>query len=123
MAKKASALTVDGLREIGGILTGEAVPRGVTWKITNDDGTETEHTFIVGVVKLGVAATERIWRGQGDKSSWALAIHEAIRLGEDFTERISYEDACNLDNGLLAALSEATRSVNPEPKESPEGKD
>lgn len=116
-------INLSQLKEIGGVLTGEAVPREVVWKRTDEDGNEVENTFTVGVVKLGIAATERIWAQSESKSRWATLIHETIRLGNGFKDRISYEDACNLEPSLFNALSEASNVVNPAPKEGDEGKE
>ena len=101
------------LKKIGGVLTGKAVARTITWAIEDDDGKEQEYTFIVGIVKLGVAATERIYGASEDKSRWALMIHESVRLGKGFEERIPYEDACNLAPSLFAALAQEAAKVNP----------
>lgn len=111
------------LKQIGGVLTGQAVERPVKWTTTDDEGKKVEHEFLVGVVKLGIAATERIWGQAESNSRWATMIHETIRLGEGFKDRIGYDDACNLDPSLFAALSEAANSVNPKPKEGDEGKE
>lgn len=116
-------INLSQLKEIGGVLTGEAVAREVLWKRTDEDGNEVENTFTVGVVKLGIAATERIWAQSESKSRWATLIHETIRLGNGFKDRISYEDACNLEPSLFNALSEASNVVNPKPKEGDEGKE
>jgi len=123
MSKK---MSIAGLKKIGGVLTGQAIERNIKWTNVDDDGKKTEHEFTVGVVKLGLAATERIWapvqNGDEERSSWAMLICETIRLGDKFDERISYEDACNLNPSLFSALSEAANSVNPRP-EGDEGKD
>lgn len=118
-----TTMSLSDIRSIGGILTGQAVEREVTWTQVNDDGTTEEHKFKVGVVKLGVAASERVWAVKDEESRWATTIHEAIRLGEDFKERIPYEDACNLDQGLFAALTAAANAVNPKPKEKAKSKE
>lgn len=115
--------TVSELKKVGGILTGEVIERPVEWATLDKDGKEVTHKFIVGIVKLGIAATERIYASNKEQSRWAMMVHEAIRLGADFKQRISYEDACNLDQGLFAALSEAAASINPKAEDPDEGKD
>lgn len=110
------------LKKIGGVLTGKPVARTITWATEDDEGKAKEHTFTVGIVKLGVAATERIYGAGEDKSRWALMIHESVRLGKGFEERIPYENACNLVPSLFAVLAQEAAKVNPR-QEIDEGND
>jgi len=118
---EAKAFTLNDLKNAGGILTGKVVERPVEWKAYDENGKEVTHRFAVGIVKLSVAATERVYTSGEGTSRWAMMVHEAIRLGPKFDQRISYEDACNLDPSLFTALSEAAASVNPK-AEDDEGK-
>lgn len=120
------ALDLVKLNQIGGLITGKATPRLVKWTTTDDAGNEVTYEFTVGVVKLGLAATERLWAAPEGESRWARMINETIRLGEDFKQRISYEDACRLEPSLFNALSTESSKVNPRPEtveEGDEGKD
>lgn len=122
-AKKATPVTTEAgqaldlvkLNQIGGLVTGKATPRPVKWTTTDDDGNEVTHEFMVGVVKMGLAANERLWGMPEGESRMAMIIHEAIRLGEDFKQRITYEDACRLNIGLFNALFAESTKLNPKP--------
>lgn len=117
------ALDLVKLSKIGGLITGKATPRPVSWVTTNENGEEVTYEFIVGVVKLGLAATERIWAAPSSDSRWAMLIHETIRLGDDFKQRIPYEDACRLEPSLFHALSAESSKVNPKPEPSDAGEE
>lgn len=115
------ALDLVKLNQIGGLVTGKATPRPVKWTTVDDDGNEVTYEFTVGVVKMGLAANERLWGMPEGESRMAMIIHEAIRLGEDFKQRITYEDACRLNLGLFNALFAESTKLNPKPTEVAEG--
>lgn len=115
------ALDLVKLNQIGGLVTGKATPRPVKWTTVDDEGNEVTHEFMVGVVKMGLAANERLWGLPEGESRMAMIIHEAIRLGEDFKQRITYEDACRLNLSLFNALFTESEKLNPKPVEAKGG--
>lgn len=102
------------LRERGGIVPSAPVKTEVSW--THDlEGQEVTDTFTVYVVKHSFGAVERIFALNSkhpERSHTAAFIAESIRLGEDGSERLSYEDAFQLETGLARAFMDAINAVN-----------
>jgi hypothetical protein len=103
------------LRERGGIVPSAPVKHEVTWTRLAEDGTEDSVTFTVHVRKHSFGMIERLFANDGkhpDRSRAATFISESILLGDDGSERISYEDAFQLDAGLARVLVDAINTVN-----------
>lgn len=99
------------LREKGGFVASAPIPREVEWKHRDEAGEEVTDKFTVHVVKQSFGDIERLYVGSDDRSKAATFIAQCIRLG-DGTERLSYEDAYQLDPGLAAVLVQAANEVN-----------
>jgi len=108
------------LREKGGIVPSVPVKHEVTWTHAAEDGSELADTFTVFIRRLSCGVIDRIRAAartavkDGDTalSERALIISEAVLLGEDGSERLSYEDADALEPSLAEALTAAVNAVN-----------
>ena len=103
------------LRERGGIVPSAPVRTEVSWTHPGDDGQDVTDTFTVYVVKHSFGTVERLVlaeRHDADASNRALLISQSIRLGEDGSESLSYEDAFQLEPRLARALLDAIYAVN-----------
>lgn len=101
------------LKSKGGFVAGAPVAKEVTWKRKGDAGEDVEDTFTVHIIKQSFGTIEAIWSGKDDKSSKAADyIAQSVRLGDDGKERMSYQDAYQLDPGLAAVLIAAVNEVN-----------
>lgn len=114
------------LREKGGFVSVRPVKKSVVWKHADDlSGEEHTDSFDVHVVKLSFGMVERIQMGvratdeNDQRSANAQLISEATRWGEDGKERMSYQEAYQLQPKLARALVIAIAEVNalPKPKE------
>lgn len=106
------------LRERGGFVASAPVPKEVEWKHTDETGEQVTDKFTVYVVKQSFGDVERLYVGGGDRSKAASFIEQCIRLG-DGTERMSYDEAYQLDPGLAAVLVQAANEVNRTSKAAP----
>jgi len=103
------------LRERGGIVPSAPVKHDVSWTHLDGDGEEVTDTFTVYVVKHSFGTIERLLSVDGkdpERSRSAAFISESVMLGEDGSERLTYEDAYQLDAGLAKVLMEAISAVN-----------
>lgn len=104
------------LREKGGFVPLAPVQREVTWQ--PDDGGDPV-TFTVLVRKLSGADRELLRdKFTNGRSAAATVVSEAVMLGEEGKERLTYEQASQLELNLLGVLVEAFESVNPFAKKS-----
>jgi hypothetical protein len=105
------------LQNMGGFVPQAPEVREISWTRQGPDGEPVTDTFTVRVKKLSAGIIERMWADAGkqpNRSYTATLISEAILLGDEGTERISYESAFNLDPGLAEVLLEdAVHAVNP----------
>lgn len=101
------------LRENGGIVPATPVKREITWVHSGDDGEVTD-VFTVLVRKASFGTIERLLGAStsDDRSMAAAYISESILLGEDGGERLSYEDAYQLEPSLARLFMEAINAVN-----------
>lgn len=101
------------LKAKGGIVTAVPVPKEVTW-IHRDEttGESIEDVFTVHILKQSFGSIERLFLGAADRSRSAAFIAACVLFGEGGKERISYEDAFQLDPSLAAALVVAANEVN-----------
>ena len=103
------------LREKGGIVPQTPVKHEVSWTHTAEDGSEVTDTFTVHVRKHSFGTIERMFAADPkdpERSRAAAFISESIMLGDDGSERITYEDAFQLDAGLAKVLMDAISTVN-----------
>ena len=103
------------LRERGAFVA-PPVPTEVTWK-HRDESTGEVHTdtFTVHVRRMSVGAIDRIRAAAANSSerSWmALTISEGVLFGEGGAEKMSYDEAYQLNFGLGRALLRAFNDVN-----------
>lgn len=133
-------IDLEQLAAIGGVISAAPIPEEITWKRVSDDGDHLEDVFTIHVRKLAYIDQERIFKMAGiyeslepaegesnadfqarfkelqKKSANAALICVAVRLGDDATEELSYENACRLHPSLAAALLNAIYKVNPSPR-------
>lgn len=95
------------LKAKGGFVPSELVAKDVTWKRGDE-----ELAFTIYVKRQSFGAMEKLFSGDSDQSKSAKFISECIFLGENGKERISYEDAYQLDPGLAAVFAQAVNEVN-----------
>ena len=108
------------LREKGGFVPSVPEKREVSWTHIAEDGTEVTDTFTVFIRKVSCGVIDRIQAaaraavtgGGPGISQRALVISEAVLLGEDGTERLSYAEAEALDPSLAEVLTGAINAVN-----------
>lgn len=97
------------LKAAGGIVTGELVSRSITWA---------DMTFTILVKRLSYGEVERsVYDPADTRSRNAAMLSESVRLGDDGSEALSYEDAYRLDPSLALAMLTVVRDVN-DPKKS-----
>ena len=109
------------LREKGGFVPSVPEKREVSWTHAADDGTEVTDTFTVFIRRMSCGVIDRInariraeMAKGGDPvlAHRALVISEAVLLGEDGTERLTYAEADNLEPALSEVLTGAINAVN-----------
>lgn len=105
-------LDVAALQENGGIVSNVPVKKVITWKRVNDDGDEVESKFVVHVVRQSFGFVERLFTTADDKSRSATFISEAIRLGKNGKQRLSYDQAYQLHPTLAQELVRVINEVN-----------
>jgi hypothetical protein len=114
------------LRDNGGIVPQTPVTREVSWTHPGPDGQDVTDTFTVRVKKLSAGAIERLYAESGKRtrtSYSATMIAETIVLGEEGDERLTYEQAFDLDPTLAEVLlRDAVHHVNPVRRRSDEAK-
>ena len=97
------------LREAGGLVPSSLTKRDVQWERADGE----KFDFSVHVRRLSFGDIERIIdEEQKGRSRVANLIASAIRLGENGEERLSYDDAFQLDPGLAKAFATAVSEVN-----------
>jgi hypothetical protein len=103
------------LRAKGAFVKAPPVPTEVTW-VHNDEetGEEMTDTFTVFVRRMSVGWLDRVLSPGPDqhRSRTATLISEGVMFGEGGKERMTYEEAYQLNFGLATALLEAFQRVN-----------
>lgn len=103
------------LRDRGGFVPAAPVAREVTWTHADENGQRVTDTFTVHIVRHSAGAIERL-RDQhaADPSRlWGcLLVSESLRLGDDASERLTYEEACALDPDLARVFADTITAVN-----------
>lgn len=101
------------LKAKGGLIPSALVPKEVTWKhVAADTGKEEEDTFTIYVRKHSFGTVERLFSGQDERNRSARYISESIMLGENGRDRLSFDDAFQLDTGLALIFIKAINDVN-----------
>lgn len=96
------------LRAAGGFVSPAPVKRTVTW---TPDGRDPV-TFDVWIKRRSFGAIERLFADDDDRSKSAAYIAESIALGEHGKDKLTYEDAYQLEPSLARVLIEALNEVN-----------
>lgn len=108
--------TLHDIQKLGGFVAEKPVRKDIHFEI---DGQQFDAT--IHVRQLGIGGYESIFKDDADKQSQsARAISEAISLGQDGKERLSFDDAFRLKQNLGAAMLEAFHEVNAPKKASPD---
>jgi hypothetical protein len=101
------------LQKIGGFVPSEPVKVKVDWNPPEGEPV----SFDVHVRKLSAGALERLWVDtRTDQSSSATMISTAVLLGDKADQRLTYDQAFQLEPSLATALLEAVDQVNPRKK-------
>lgn len=92
------------------------VKRPIEWKRQGENGELITDNFDVFIVSdISFAASDRIYLGDNTDSSRQIrSIVERIRLGEEGTERLTIEQASNLEQNLGWALFSAILAFDKE---------
>lgn len=108
-------MKLDQLKSRGAFITGQPVRKTITWVHADpENGEEMTDTFDVFVRRLSFGDVERIYLAgtEGEQRSRSAALISArLLLGDNADERITYEDAYQLDPGLAAKFLEAIAQV------------
>lgn len=97
------------LRALGGFVSDKPVKKEI--KFTIDDGDEL--SAFIHVRKLSVGDVEALFiTDKEERSRTAKLISEAVTLGDDGKEKISFQDAYRLHTSLAAAMVNAFNEVN-----------
>lgn len=112
-------MNLSDLTAKGGFVALAPVQKEIAW-VKKVEGVEETLTFNVFVKRRTFGSIERVFSGAEDRSKAALFIAESIRLGDDASEALTYEQAYNLDPDLaslfLKAINEVNGSGSNEPK-------
>ena len=100
------------LKSRGGFVSPRPVPVEVEWTHTLDDGQEVTDQFTVHVLRQSFGTMEELLTSDDDRSKSAAFIASCVRFGEAGKERMSYDDAYQLDPGLAAVLIGAIYRIN-----------
>ena len=103
-------MDLNRLRELGGFVPPTPEKQEVTWQPIEGEPV----TFSVHIKKLSAGTIEKLWSKTGqDRSHMAALIAEAVMLGDEGKERLSYDQAFDLDPSLAESLILAIDTVNP----------
>jgi hypothetical protein len=99
------------LKEKGGFVDSSLVKKAAVWEHDVDgEAAKDEVSFFVR--RLAFGDIEKMLTGETDKSRTAELIAESIRLGEKGKERLTYDDAYQLEPTLAKVFADAIREVN-----------
>lgn len=108
--------TLKQLTEQGGFAAAKPIKKHIEFEI---DGQKLEADIHVRQIGIGEYEDAYLGEGKDKRSKTAKVISEAITLGEDGTERISFEDAYRMKPALAGAILDAFNEVNGAKKSSP----
>ncbi|WP_302553757.1 phage tail assembly chaperone family protein, TAC [Comamonas kerstersii] len=101
-------MKLSDLQAMGGFVDTEPVKKQVRWKMGGK-----EHTATVHVVRQPFGVVESVLSGAAeDRSHGAQLISMCIRLGEDASEQLTYEQAYNLHPAVAWAFVGVINEVN-----------
>ncbi|MDP2141271.1 MAG: phage tail assembly chaperone family protein, TAC [Gammaproteobacteria bacterium] len=105
------------LTALGGVIPSAPQREEITWVRDTEEG-EKEDSFFIHVVQLAYGDVHTISAenstGKDQRRVYtAQLICAAVRLGDDASERLTYEQAYHLHPGLGAAMLSAVVRVNP----------
>jgi len=108
-------MKLSDLKSLGGFVDPVPVKKELTWDRIGPDGKDASDVFTVHIRRLGFGLVERTLKDdplEPDRSRTARIIAEAVLLGDapNF-ERISYEDAFNLEPSLAMLFTKAIQEV------------
>jgi hypothetical protein len=89
----------------------ELVPRQITFDLDDGKGAQ---TFDIFVRRMSIGVHEAIWADGGslNPSKTARLLSEAIRLGEKGEEKLTYQQAFELNAKIALEMSKAITDVN-----------
>lgn len=101
--------TLQQLRTLGAFVPDKPIKQTITFKLDGED-TLTADIF---VKKLSVGDYEKLFlAAPDDKSRTAKIIADAITLGDDGKEKISFVDAYKLHPGIAVEMVNAFNAIN-----------
>lgn len=101
-------MDLKALQEQGGFVDEAPVKESVTWR--RGDGDEVK--FDVHVVRQPFGVVDEVLKASDGRSQSARMISNCIRLGANAKERLTYDQAFELDPTLAFALIGAINRVN-----------
>lgn len=108
------ALSLDGLTKKGGLVDSRLVPVTKVWRHYDDEAgamVDDEVSFFVRRGSYGDFARAKVAGEAAGVLADALMVAGCIRLGEDGSEQLTYEQAESLDAGLFGVFREAVAEV------------
>ena len=101
--------TLKDLQKMGGFVSAAPVKKDIAFKLDGDD----EYTATIHVRKLSAGDYESIFVSDAEgRSRTATVISQAITLGPDGKEKVSFEVAYSLHPNLATAMVNAFNEVN-----------
>lgn len=101
-------MNLTDLQEKGGFVDTEPVKKELKWK----DANGVEHTGSVFVVRQPFGAVDQALANKVDRSQGAKLISLCIRLGDDASGTLTYDQAYSLHPSLAWAFVGAINEVN-----------
>lgn len=95
----------------GGFVASEPVKKEVEW-VKTVDGQEETIKFDVFVKRHSFGVIEKFFSGGEDKSKAAAYIAESILMGEKANQRMTYDQAFQLDPTLASCFIKVINEVN-----------
>lgn len=111
------------LKARGGFVTGKPVKRSVEWSHITPEGEDVKDQFDIHIYPRSAGTMNQIRTlSKEGKDERLLTISACVGLGEHGEERLSYEEAQDLDDGLQLVLISAVMlfwAGKADPKNSP----
>lgn len=103
-------MDINDLKESGGLVSDELVPREVEWTHAVD-GAERTDKFSIFVKKASFGFVERVMTGDAGQQTIEF-IRECVRLGEEGEQKLTKENVESLDPSLALLFVNEVREVN-----------